>query len=234
MNKKSGDIQQSFKMLVKQRRFAEIAKLIETSKTKPAEYIVRLGYKQYIDEPQGNRVKLFYIMKLKELTDISPDDMVLKEACELSLDMDSPEILETLIKRLDIKKDLFQLMDKTLQALFSKQVEEGKFVDLARISEITGIKPKDAIIQNGYEKYLDEGKFISFSGLKKKTGIPPDETLIYDMYGKYNFNYLQYKNTSSERAREWMDRLKKLKRISKIDPPEGITIEDDNEIEEEV
>lgn len=226
MNKQPGDVQQTFKMLVKQRRFAEIAKLIESSKTQPADYIIRMGYKQYIDEEQGARVRLFYIMKLKELTKAPPDSNILQEACIMALNMESPEILEAISKRLEISQDVFKGMDKTLQTTYTSYVEEGKFVDLARLMEITGLKPKEEIIQNGYEKYLDEGKFISFSGLKKRTGIKPDETLIYDMYGKYNFNYLKCKGTNREQAREWMDRIKKLKRISKIDPPEGITIED--------
>jgi len=232
MNKPSdSQTQQHFKEYIRSKRFAELAKLIEKNQIKPAEYIVRMGYKQYMEEVQGQRVKLFYIMKLKEITGIPPDIKVLKDSCEISLQMDTPEILEVLIKRLEIKKECFIDLNATIQKTYQTLVVEGKFVDISKLIEITGVAPNESIIQEGYEKYLEEGKFISFSGLKKRTGIEPDEGLILDMYSMYHFNYIKYKGISKEQAEMWMERIKKLKRISKIEPPENIKIEEESQEE---
>jgi hypothetical protein len=228
-NKISGrDLQDNFKEFIKEKRFLELARLIESSDIKPADYIVRVGYKTYMEETQGRKVKLFYIMKLREITGVVPDQAVVKEAIEIALKMDSPEILEAFMKRVGIEADSFRDLQAAIQKTYIDYVEEGKFVDISKLMELTDTKPEEEIIHSGYESYLDEGKFISFAGLKKRTGIKPDPVMIQMMYRKYHFNYLKFQRTSKEQASEWMDRIKKLKRLSHIEP-EGITIEEDVE-----
>ncbi|MGE5342004.1 MAG: hypothetical protein ACM3SY_11055 [Candidatus Omnitrophota bacterium] len=222
------DLQDSFKTYIKQKRFLELAKLIEKSESVPPEYIVRMGYKGYIEENQGRKVKLFYIMKLKEITGILPDKNVIKEACEISLGMETPEVLEALIKRVGIEKDTFHDLQATIQRTYTDYVAEGKFVDISKLMELTGTRPEDDIIHHGYEMYLEEGKFISFAGLKKRTGIKPNPDLIQSMYRQYYFYYLKSQRTSKEQAAEWVDRIRKLKRISKVELPEGITIPEED------
>jgi len=218
------ELQDYFKQYIQEKRFLELAKLIETWETKPPEYMVRMGYKTYIEETQGRKVKLFYIMKLKEITGIKPDKQVIKEACELSLKMDSPEILESFVKRVEIEIEFFKEIQPSIQKTYIDYVADGKFVDISKLMELTGIKPEETIIHKGYESYLEEGKFISFAGLKKRTGIKPDPTMIQFMYKKYHFNFLKFqKSSSSDQAGEWLDRIRKLKRLSRQEP-EGITL----------
>jgi hypothetical protein len=229
--KAGSEIQQTYKEYVNQKRFSELAKLIERSKTKPADYIVRIGFKSYIEQPQGNRVKLFSIMKLKEITGIKPDNNVMKLVCEMAMEMDSPEVIEALIKRLDIEKAVFHDMGAFLQKTYNKYVNEGRFVDISRLMELTESIPSGDIIQKGYEYYLEEGKMISFAGLRKRTGVEPDESMVRSKYSEYYGHYLKSKNVSREKAQLWIDRIKKLKRISRIDPPENIKLA---EMEEEL
>jgi len=224
-NKPGSDIQQAYKEYVNQKRFAELAKLIENTKTKPAEYIARMGYKAYMEQEQGARVKLFSIMKLKEITGIKPDQNVMKLTCELALQMDSPEVIEALIKRIEIEKSVFQEMAAPLQKIYHKYVNEGRFVDISRLMELTDTQASEEVIQKGYRYYLAEGKFISLAGLRKRTGIQPDEEMIQEAYRDYYENYMKNKRISQDKAEMWRDRIKKLKRISKVEP-QGIKLEE--------
>jgi hypothetical protein len=223
-NKAGLEIQQIYKDYVHHKRFAELANLIKSSKSKPADYIVRMGFKSYIEQPQGNRVKLFSIMKLKEITGTKPDNNVMKMVCEMALEMDSPEVIEALIKRLDIEKTVFHEIDANIQKIYNKYVNEGRFVDISRLMELTNSLPSEGIIQKGYEFYLQEGKMISFAGLRKRTGVEPDESMVISKYSEFYGNYLKSRNVSQEKTQLWVDRIKKLKRISKIDPPENIKV----------
>ena len=223
--KSSFDIQQAYKEYVGQKRFAELANLIKSSQTKPAEYIVRMGFKSFMEEDQGNRVKLFAIMKLKEITGVKPDQNIMRLTCEIALEMDSPEVIEALINRIQIDKSVFQDMGAVLQKIYDRYVQEGRFVDISRLMELTDTQASDDIIHKGYEHYLSEGKFISFAGLKKRTGVPPQETLIQDAFREYYANYLKFKRISQERAEVWLERIKKLKRLAKVEP-EGFKIDD--------
>jgi hypothetical protein len=220
-------LQQEFKELVSSKRFAELAKLIARTETKPADYVARMGYKKYMEEPHGGKkVKLFYIMKLKELTGVDPDKAIVKEACEIALDMDSPDVLESFMKRVGLGSSIFREMSSSVQKVFTEYVDAGKFVDISKLMELTGSRPHDSVIHKGYEKYLEEGKFISFSGLKKRTGVKPDPEMIQEMYGHYHFNYI--KNKRNEEGQVWVERMKKLRRLSKIDP-EAFQIPEEDE-----
>jgi hypothetical protein len=226
------DLQENFKEFIKEKRFLELSKLIESSDIRPAEYLVRMGYKGYMEESQGRKVKLFYIMKLREITGVIPDRNVIKEAIEIALRMDSPEALESFIKRVGIEKESFRELQPFIQKTYIDYLAEGKFVDISKLMELTDTRPEEEIIHKGYESYLEEGKFISFAGLKKRTGIKPDPVMIQMMYRKYHFNYLKFQRTSKEQSVEWMERIKKLKRLSRIDP-EGITIVEDVPVPED-
>lgn len=216
--KKDSEIQQIYREYINHKRFSEMALLIENSKIKPAEYIVRMGYKSYLEKGKGNRVKFFALMKLKEITGIKPDIDVMKKTCELALSMDSPEVFEALMKRMDIDKSVFQEMNAEFQKIYEQYVREGRFVDISRLMELTNTQASEEIIQKGYEYYLSEGKFISFAGLKKRTGVSPNEEMIHNSYQEFYAHYMKSKAISKEKAELWFDRIKKLKRISKINP----------------
>jgi hypothetical protein len=87
-------LQNQYKELIIEKNFTALALLIKQNENfPPAENIVRLGFKSYLHEAAGSKVKLFYLMKLKEITSVRPDDDILKEACEIALGMNSPQIL---------------------------------------------------------------------------------------------------------------------------------------------
>lgn len=218
-NKTNGNIQDQYKELIPQKRFAELAGLIKSSQTPPAEYIVRIGFQNYMEEKHAKKVKLFYVMKLKELTGIQPEKTILKSIAQLSLEMDTPDVLESLVKRLGIPGEVLKEMSSVIQKTYVLYVDEGKFVDISKLIEVTGIQPNEDIIHKGYRSYLEECKFISFSGLKKRTGIKPDENMIQEMYHDYEGEYLKCINKKdNEGAESWVNRIKKLKRISKVEP----------------
>lgn len=224
-NKENIDIQDQYKELISQKRFTELVRLMNKSQVAPADFIVRMGYKSYVEEPQGNKVKLFFIMKLKEITQNPPGKDILKVACALSLESDTPEVLESSIKRLEIDKSVFKELESTLQKTYSQYVEEGKFVDISKLMEVTGINPLEEIIHKGYKSYLEESKFISFSGLRKRTGIPPDEGMIQEMYNQYLGQYLLATKKNIETAQSWLDRIVKMERVTKIAPKNPALLE---------
>lgn len=232
-NKTNGTIQDKYKELIPQKRFAELARLIKSSHIPPAEYIVRMGFKNYMDEHHAKKVKLFYVMKLKELTGIPPEKTILKDIVQLSLEMDTPDVLESLVKRLGIPGEVLKEMAAAIQKTFVLYVDEGKFVDISKLIEVTHIKPNEEIIHKGYRSYLEECKFISFSGLKKRTGIDPDTSMLQEMYRNYEGEYLRCINKKDdEGAESWINRIKKLKRISKVEPEDlSISLEEPEEDE---
>ncbi len=218
-NKENADIQEKYKEFIPQKRFTELVRLMNRSQVPPAEYIVRMGYKSYLEEPQGKKVKLFFIMKLKEITHIPPTKDILKTACAISLEADTPEVLESLIRRLEIDKSIIKELESLLQKTYIQYVAEGKFVDISKLIEVTGIPPQEEIIHKGYRSYLEESKFISFSGLLKRTGIQPDEKMVEEIYLHYHGQYMLALNKRDEAtAKFWLDRFKKMQRVTKIPP----------------
>jgi hypothetical protein len=230
-NKANENAQAQYKELIPGKRFAELARLIRTSNIPPADYIVRMGFQSYMEEPQAKKVKLFYVMKLKELTGIHPEKEILKAICQLSLEMDTPDVLESLVKRLEVPENVLKEMEASLQKTYVTYVEEGKFVDISKLIEITGIQPQEEIVHKGYQGYLEECKFISFSGLKKRTGIQPDEEMLQEIYHLYEGHYLLATHKKDEEtAQSWINRIKKLTRISKVEPKNlAISLEEEEE-----
>lgn len=224
-NKENADIQEQYKEFIPQKRFTELVRLMNRTQIPPADYIVRMGYKSYLEEPQGKKVKLFFIMKLKEITHLPPGKDILKLACAISLEADTPEVLESLIKRLEIDKSIIKELESSLQKTYTQYVEEGKFVDISKLMEITGINPLEEIVHKGYRSYLEESKFISFSGLRKRTGIAPDEIMIQEIYLQYYGQYMLALKKDFETAQSWVDRISKMQRVTKVAPKNPAIIE---------
>jgi hypothetical protein len=220
-------LQNRYKELITEKNFVGLAQLTAANENfPPAENIIRLGYKSYLQEAAGNKVKLFYIMKLKEITSVKPDEDILKIAIEIAINMDSPQVLEALVNRTEAGKSIFRDLQALLQKTYDEYVNQGRFMDISKMMEITGSSPSEDNIQQGYRAYLEEAKFISFTGLRKRTGVEPEKEMVEEIYGLYYANYIKNKGRSEERAEMWFSRLRKLKRITKMDPPEGIEIEE--------
>ncbi|MCP5108652.1 MAG: hypothetical protein GY950_35025 [bacterium] len=233
MSSSHTSLQNQYRDLITRKNFVELARLVEKNENfPPAENIVRVGFKTYLQEAAGNRVKLFYLMKLKEITSIKPDDGVLKEACKIALEMDSPQVLEAFVKRTETGQSVFRDMAAILQKTYDEYVGQGRFMDISQLMEITGTSPSEENIQQGYQAYLVEAKFISFTGLRKRTGVQPEESMVAEIYNLYYSNYLKHNGRSEEEAEKWFGRLRKLKRITKIDPPDDINLEEP-ELEDE-
>lgn len=219
-------LQNQFKELILKKNFVELARKIEKTNTQPSDNIVRIGYNTYLQEASGSKVKLFFLMKLKEITGVKPDDDVMKTACEIALGMDSPLVLEAFLKRTEAEVFIFREMGAALQRVYNVYINEGRFKDLAKLMEVTRTKPDEQLVKKGYQDYLEEAKFISFTGLKKQTGVEPDTDVVHQVYFQYQSNYLKTKTRYREEARTWLRRLHKLKKITRIDPPEGLELDD--------
>lgn len=233
MTTSNAALQNKYKELIQARNFVELARSIEKTKIPPLDNIVRVGYKTYLREAPGNRVKLFYLMKLKEITGISPEDNILQEAFDIALGMDSPLVLEALMKRTDANKLIFSGLNASLQRVYNDYINQGRFKDIAKLMDLSGITPVEELVHKGYEEYLMDAKFISFTGLRKQTKIDPDKGMVHQVYYNYNSNYLKTKTRYVDEARTWLRRLHKLKKITRIDPPEGMELDDPSIFEEE-
>ena len=235
MSISSSSLQTLYKELIIKKNFTELAHLVERNENfPPADNIVRLGFKTYLHEAGGNKVKLFYLMKLKEITSIKPDQGIIKDACEIALSMNSPEVLEALVKRTEASKSIFRDLTAPLQKSYQNYINEGRFVDISKLMQVTDTSPDVEAVQDGYALYLQDAKFISFSGLKKRTNIQPDKEMVEEVYRHYQANYFRLKSVGDEQAKIWMDRLRKLRKISKVDPPEDVDIEEPEEEEEDL
>ena len=215
MTNQSGDVQQSFKTLVKQRRFAEIARLISTSKTQPADYIVRMGYKMYLEKKRSNSVKLFFVMKLKEITKIEPDESIIGDILKATFELHSPPVLSSICARLEIDLLEVENIDEILQEEYLYQVKIGAFTNVENLMNLTQVKPSDSIIQQAYEHYLNEGKLISFTGLKRRTGIKPDKKMVLETIKRYQEESNKYdvENASKKiKNNPWKKKIERLRK----------------------
>ncbi len=222
MNTPSASLQNQYKELIAAKNFLELARVMERTKIPPADHVVRMGFKRYLQEAGGNKVRLFLLMKLMEITSIRPEETILKDACEIALSMDTPQILEALIKRMEIDKSVFNDMRNAIQKTYTDYVTSGRFMDISKLMEITNSSPAEDIIQKGYLMYLKDAKFISFTGLKKRTGIEPDQEMVLEMFWYY---HTQLQESPADDEEMWLRRLRKLKQISGVEPPEDIALE---------
>ena len=216
MSKKKNieEIQNQFKELVTEKRFAELAHYMAVTGESPADYVVRMGFRIYMEKKRSHRVRLFYVMKLKEITSFPPEDSILEEIIKTTFEMNSPHILDSLIKRLEIDISIFKSMNDELQAAYLDHVKNGAFTNVEKLMEVTKIQPSEQSIQKAYHHYLMEGKLISFTGLKRRTGIQPDRKMILEIFKFYQENASQYDidHKSSSQANPWRKRIERLRK----------------------
>jgi hypothetical protein len=169
-----------------------------------------------MEKKRSNRVKLFFVMKLKEITKVIPDDDILEEIIKTSFEMGSPHILASLAKRLEIDKGIFKNMSDELQEAYLDHVKKGIFANVEKLMEITAIDPTEGIIQKGYRYYLEEGKLISFTGLKNRTGIKPDRKMVLEIFKLYQEKANQYevqqKGKPNPEGNIWKKRIDRLRK----------------------
>ncbi|MCP4218902.1 MAG: hypothetical protein GY765_29990 [bacterium] len=208
------DVQEKFKILISEKRFLELVRLMIKTRQAPSEYVVRMGYKMYMQGKRSHRVKLFFIMKLKEITKIAPEETILGQIIKMSFEMNSPHILASLCKRLEIEASVFKNMSSDIQDAYLEHVKKGIFANVEKLMEITKIDPSEEIIQKGYKYYLHEGKLISFSGLKNKTGIKPDRKMVLEVFKLYQERANQYdlENKGKRGSNIWKKRIERLRK----------------------
>ncbi len=213
-SEKDAELQEKFKNLIMERRFMELSHLITVNQVFPPDYIVRMGFKSYMQGNRSQRVRLFFVMKLKEISKMNPDETILEEIIRTSFEMSSPHILDSLCKRLEIDKAIFKTMGDELQEAYLGHVKKGVFANVEKLMEITGVEPAESIIQRGYKYYLEEGKVISFTGLKNKTNIKPDKKMMLEIFKLYQENANKYdleKKTTPE-GNVWKKRIERLRK----------------------
>lgn len=211
---KDADLQEKFKNLIMDRRFMELSHLITVTQVSPPDYIVRMGFKSYMQGDRSQRVRLFFVMKLKEISKINPDETILEEIIRTSFEMSSPHILDSLCKRLEIDKSIFKSMNDELQEAYLGHVKKGVFANVEKLMEITGVEPAEMIIQKGYKYYLEEGKVISFTGLKNKTNIKPDKKMMLEIFKLYQENANKYdlEKKNNPEGNVWKKRIERLRK----------------------
>lgn len=212
---KEHDIQERFKELILEKRFMELAQMMSHTKAVPPDYVVRMGFRSYMQqEGRSNRVKLFFVMKLKEITNVTPEDSIMGEIIRVSFEMHSPHVLDSLCKRLSIEAAIFKTMDDEVQEAYLHHVKNGVFANVEKLTEVTGVQPSESIIQKGYEYYLREGKLISFTGLKNRTGIKPERKMVLEIFKVYQENAAQFDLTSpnSKEGNIWRKRIERLRK----------------------
>ncbi|MGE5343801.1 MAG: hypothetical protein ACM3SY_20215 [Candidatus Omnitrophota bacterium] len=208
------DVQTSFKNAIMEKRFLELANLMALTGETPADYHIRMGFRMYMEKQRSNRVKLFFVMKLKEITKVSPEDDIIEEIVKTSFEMKSPHILDSICQRLEIGTNIFKNLNDELQEAYLDYVKSGAFTNVEKLMDVTRINPSEQIIQRAYEHYLMEGKLISFTGLKRRTGIAPDRKMILNIMKYYQENSAKYdqENRKNPEGNSWKKRLERLRK----------------------
>jgi len=216
---KEAEIQEQFKVLIMDRRFMELSQLIKLSRQEPPDYVVRMGFKSYMQGKRSHRVRLFFVMKLKEITNVIPEEVILEEIIKTSFEMNSPHILDSLCRRLEIDKSIFLSMNDQLQEAYLDHVKKGVFANVEKLRDVTNVEPSEVIIQRGYKYYLEEGKVISFTGLKNKTGIKPDKKMMLEIFKLYQENANQIDlATKGKGSNIWKKRIERLRKAMASKP----------------
>jgi hypothetical protein len=228
--KKIEDIQNRFKQLIVEKRFMELSNLIAMTAEIPADYVVRMGFRMYMEKQHGNRVKLFFVMKLKEITKVSPEDDILEDIIKTTLEMKSPHILDSLCKRLEINLNIFKKLNDQLQEAYLEHVKNGAFTNVEKLMEVTGIAPSDESLQKAYKHYLMEGKLISFTGLKRRSGIMPDRKMILEVFKYYQENSAKYdiEHKTQPEGNIWKKRIDRLRKAMGTRPNEKDGLDQDS------
>lgn len=212
--KETEDLQNQFKTLVTERRFTELAQLIAITGANPPDYVVRMGFRLYMEKIGSHRVRLFFVMKLKEITKVIPEDSILESIIKATFEMHSPHIMDSLIKRLEIDIEIFKNLKDELQESYLVHVKNGAFSNVEKLMDITKIPPSEESIQKAYKHYLSEGNLISFTGLKRRTDIQPDRKMILETFKTYQENAAIYdqKNPKDPQGNIWRKRIERLRK----------------------
>lgn len=205
-------------------RFTELSQLMAVTGETPADYVVRMGFRMYMEKNRSHRVRLFYIMKLKEITRVKPEESILEDIIKTTFEMHSPHILDSLCKRLEINVSIFKTLNDELQDAYLYHVKEGAFTNVEKLMDITKIPPSEESIQKAYHHYLRDGKLISFTGLKRRTGIQPDRKMILEIFKRYQENAAQYdsKNKSKPEGNTWRKRIERMRKAMGTRPYNSI------------
>jgi len=205
-------LHEQYRELILGKRLLEFQQLLSRSQEPPSDYIVHIGYRTYVKEARLKRVQLFYLVKLYEITRIPPENRVIQEVCDITLENSNLAIFEVTARRLEVKRELFTEMKHFFQGKYEKYMDAGRFADLSRMMEISGTAPTVESVQHWYRKYLESGKLISFVGLKKRTGIEPDPRMVDEVLLRYQENLAR--TADGDEVRLWQDRIDRLKRLA--------------------
>jgi len=219
------DVQAKFKEFILEKRFLELSNLMAITGETPVEYVVRMGFRMYMEKQRSNRVKLFFVMKLKEITKVPPEDDIVEEIIRTSFEMKSPHILDSLCKRLEINVAIFKNLNDELQEAYLEHVKNGAFTNVEKLMDVTKVPPSEQSIQKAYQHYLMEGKLISFTGLKRRSGIKPDRKMVLDVFKHYQEHAAKYdlEHRNNPGGNVWKKRLERLRKAmgSKANEREG-------------
>ena len=213
-------IQDEFKNFINEKRFTELSKLIKKSKKKPADYLVRIGINLYLKEQRPLKVKLFFILKLLEITELNLDSKLLIDICKNMLELGTPYTLGYFSTITQIDDEIFKSIGGDIQKHYSVYIKEKMLVEITKLMEITKIEPLPALVSEGYMDYLKEGNIVSFVNLKKRTKLEAKREMLFEVFEFYKE---KSKNTSEiEKSDYWK------KRIEKLSKSVGIKFEDSN------
>jgi hypothetical protein len=218
------EIQNQFKQLITEMRFTELSQLMAVTGETPADYLVRMGFRMYMEKNRSHRVRLFYVMKLKEITRVIPEESILEDIIKTTFEIHSPHILDSLCKRLEINVTIFKTLNDELQDAYLYHVKNGAFTNVEKLMDITKIPPSQESIQKAYHYYLRDGKLISFTGLKRRTGIQPDRKMILEIFKHYQEKATQYdsKHKSKPEGNTWRKRIERLRKAMGTRPYNSI------------
>lgn len=224
--KNTEEIQNTFKELILAKRFLELANYMTITGETPADFVVRMGFRTFMEQKRSSRVRLFFVMKLKEITKVTPDESILEDVIKTTLDMHSAHILDSLCNRLEIDIGVFKSMNDELQEEYLFHVKNGAFTNVEKLMEVTKIPPTDQSIQKAYQHYLMDGKLISFTGLKRRSGIKPDRKMILEIFKFYQEESAKYdvKNKGKPEGNIWKKRIERLRKAmgTKENEREGV------------
>lgn len=214
-------LQDEYKNLIKDKNFIEIARLMKKTGIKPAEYSIRIGVKTYIDEDRGLKTRLFFIIKLMEITGVSLDANIIQDICKLTLDLGNPYTLGFFSTKVEITDEIFKSIKGYIQKNYSEYIKEGKLVEITKLMEITKINPSETLVMEGYRNFLEDGNIISFVNLKKRTVFEPSKSFIKEMFELYKKKSEEPQTGEVENSKEYW-----LKRIEKLSNATGIKAEE--------
>jgi predicted Ser/Thr protein kinase len=222
-SERNPELQKAFRSLITEKRLHELKNLIDQCGSEPLDYLTQIGYRTYLDDEGSDQIKLFYFLKLFDITQVAPENVSLRRVCEIALRMESLLMLETLVKRLHLEPRSFRDVSPAVHKAFRAFLHRGQFNQVARLIALTDITPDEQVIQRGYRTLLMEGRFVSVRGLQEHTRVKPDMKIISDVLKWYFASYsalrqLNYADLESQKKiseesntwLEWIDEISSL------------------------